>query len=206
MRTIALISQKGGAGKTTAAINLAVAAERAKRPAVVIDLDPQASASAWGDSREQANPVVTSIQAARLNATLETARAHQAKLALIDTAPHAESPALAAARAADLVLIPCRPSVLDLRAISASRDLAQLAGTPAVAVLCAVPARGPLTGEAEAAIGATGLSVAPMRIGHRMAYVHAITAGEGVIEHAPKSKAAVEIDKLFRWAWKEAKS
>lgn len=205
MRTIAIISQKGGAGKTTTAINLAVAAEQAKRATVIIDLDPQASASAWGDSRAQSTPIIASIQPARLTATLETARTHRAKFAVIDTAPHAESPALAAARAADLVLIPCRPSVLDLRAISASADLAQLAGTRAIAVLCAVPARGPLAVEAKVAIEAHGLTVAPMQVGHRAAYVHAMTAGEGVLEHAPKSKASTEIQKLFRWAWKEAK-
>ena len=65
MLTLAVVSQKGGAGKTTLAINLAVASELVASPAVV-DLDPQASAAAWADSRKAETPVVVSAQAARL--------------------------------------------------------------------------------------------------------------------------------------------
>ena len=90
---------------------------------------------------------------------LATAREHGAALAIIDTAPHAEAAALAAARAADLVLVPCRPSVLDLRAVTASQDIAKLAGTAAAAVLCAIPARGTLAAEAQSALEAYGLPV-----------------------------------------------
>ena len=82
MLTVALVSQKGGSGKTTLAINLAVAAELAGHPAAVIDLDPQASAAAWGDSRETETPVVVSAQAARLADVLDTAREHGAALTL----------------------------------------------------------------------------------------------------------------------------
>ena len=141
MLTIAIVSQKGGVGKTSLALNLAVAAELAGHAALIVDLDPQASAAAWADSREAEAPVVVSAQAARLAEVLTTARDHDAALCLIDTAPHAESPALTAARAADLVLVPCRASILDLRAVTASQAIAQLAGTPASAVLCgALPA------------------------------------------------------------------
>ena len=113
MLTIAIVSQKGGVGKTSLALNLAVAAELAGHAALIVDLDPQASAAAWSDSREARAPVVVSAQAARLAEVLTTAREHGAVLCLIDTAPHAEAPALAAARAADLVLVPCRASILD---------------------------------------------------------------------------------------------
>ena len=72
MLTVALVSQKGGAGKTTIAINLAIASELAGRPAVVVDLDPQASAATWADSRAAEAPVVVSAQAARLSEVLAT--------------------------------------------------------------------------------------------------------------------------------------
>lgn len=204
MLTVALVSQKGGAGKTTLAINLAVASELAGRPALVVDLDPQASAATWGDSREAEAPVVVSAQAARLAEVLATAREHGAALTLIDTAPHAEAAALAAARAADLVLVPCRPSVLDLRAVTASQDIARLAGTPAAAVLCAVPARGPLAGEAQSALEAYGLPVAPVRIGQRAAFVHAMTTGQGAQEYEHAGKAAREIARLYDWTHAQA--
>ena len=178
---------------------MAIAAGLAGCPAVLVDIDPQASAAAWGDSRESEAPVVVSAQAARLAEVLATAREHRAEVSIIDTAPHAQTDALNAARAADLVLVPCRPSVLDLRAIGASADVAALARTLAVAVLCAVPPRGPLANEAEDALRAAGVDVAPVRIGHRAAFVHAATAGAGVLEHAPESKAAEEVRALYAW-------
>ena len=199
MRTVAVIAQKGGAGKTTLAMNLAVASERAGAPTAIVDVDPQASAAAWGDSREAETPVVVSAQAARLAEVLATAREHGAALCIIDTAPHAQADALNAARAADLVLVPCRPSVLDLRASGASADVAALARTRAVAVLCAVPPRDPLADEAEEALRGAGLDVAPVRVGQRAAFVHAATAGAGVLEHAPGSRAADEVQALYEW-------
>jgi chromosome partitioning protein len=113
MKTVAVISQKGGAGKSTLALHLAVAAEIAGLATIVIDLDPQASAATWKDLRKADTPSVTSVQAARLPQIMATAVEHGIQLAVIDTAPHSETAALAAARAADFILIPCRPAILD---------------------------------------------------------------------------------------------
>ena len=96
MTTIAILSQKGGAGKTTLAINLAGAAEAAGHQVVIIDLDPQASAKAWYDRRGKEHPVVVSAQAAALAEVLATAATHGAGYAFIDTAPHSETAALTA--------------------------------------------------------------------------------------------------------------
>ncbi len=199
MLTVSLVSQKGGSGKTTLALNLAVAAELAGQAALVIDLDPQGSASAWASGRQAESPVVTAIQAHALEATIRTARGHDAALVLIDTAPHAEQAALAAARASELVLIPCRPSLLDLHAIRASHDIAALARTPATVVLNAVPPRGMLADEAEAALASQGVAASPVRIGQRADFVHAITAGAGVLEYQAGGKAAEEISQLHAW-------
>jgi len=172
MKTVAIISQKGGAGKTTIGLNLAVAAAQFHHQSLVIDIDPQSSAKGWHDLCEEELPVVISAQASRLDALLETARENSARLAIIDTAPHSESAALAAARVADLVLIPCRPSLLDLKAITTSIDLAALAKTPALAVLNTVPVRGSLKQEAEVVLQEYGLEILPAHLGHRIAFVH----------------------------------
>ncbi len=204
MKTIAIISQKGGTGKTTLALNLAVAAERSGQSTVIIDLDPQASAKGWHDHRQAEAPVVISSQASQLSKILATAETHGAKIIIIDTAPHSETSALTSARAADLILIPCRPGIFDLRAITTSVDLAKLSKTPAVAILNAAPPRGTLPDEAEQAIQAIGLEVSPIRLGQRAAFVHSLTAGQGVLEYEPSGKAAEEINDVYLWVRKQA--
>ena len=199
MLTIAVVSQKGGSGKTTLALNLAIAAEGRRKRAAVIDLDPQGSATAWGQARQTPTPIVLPARPFDLDDQLESARSQRARLVLIDTAPHAEQPALVAARAADLILIPCRASILDLRAITLSQDIAALARVPAAAVLVGIPARGTIGDEADAALRSRDLEVAPVRIGHRIEFVHAATAAAGVLETQPQGKAAAEIRELHTW-------
>lgn len=199
MKTIAILSQKGGAGKTTLALHLAVAAEQAGKTCVVLDLDPQASATHWKDSRQDEKPAVVSLQAARLEAVMNTAQKEGAGLILIDTAPHSESASLAAARASDLILIPCRPAILDLRAIRNTIDLARIAQKPVFVVLNSVSARGNLTQDAEEAVLSYQVKVAPVRLGQRAAFVNALTSGKAAQEYEPKSKAAEEIQQLYKW-------
>ena len=201
MYTITLVAQKGRTGKTTLAINLAVAAEAVGHRAVLIDLDPQASAAGWGDHRTLARPVVAPVPATRLDDALGTARAHGADLAIIDTAPHSESSALEAARAADLALIPLRPGILDLRALRTTADICLLARRPAAVVLNQAPPRGPMTGQAAAVIAENNLDVVPHWVGARVAFVHSLTLGVGVVEHEPDGKAAAEIRSLLTWIW-----
>ena len=195
-KTIALISQKGGAGKTTIALNLAVAAETETRHAIILDIDPQASASAWFDNRLDPHPRVEYCPARRLDHTLAQAARDQSTLALIDTGAHIDDATITAARAANLVLIPCRPAMLDLHAINGAVDIARLANTPAVVVINGAPPRGPFATEARTILTDNGLTVLPVSLGHRSAFVHALNAGQGVIEYAPKSKAASEIKAL----------
>ena len=196
--TLAIVSQKGGAGKTTLALNLAVAAERNGKRALILDIDPQASATAWADARAAASPVVRPCPAHRIARALDEAREDGIELALIDTAAHVEGAAIAAARAAELIVIPCRPALFDLHAVSTSLDIARLAGVPAVAVLNAAPARGTLTGEARAVLAGAGLDPMPSVLGQRIAFVHSLTAGQGVCEYEPGGKAAKEVADLYQ--------
>ena len=111
IRTAALVARKGGSGKSTLAVALAVQHERAGGRAVVVDLDPQGNVTAWGALREADRPVVVAAQARRLQPVLDAARDGGADLTIIDTPPALADAALAAARVADLVLIPCRPAL-----------------------------------------------------------------------------------------------
>jgi chromosome partitioning protein len=147
------------------------------------------------------SPPVVSVQPSRLGQALKAAAEAGASVVVIDTAPHSESSALAAARIADVVLIPCRPALLDLRAVASSVDIIQLAhkaGATAV-VINACPPRGSLAEEAENALKAYGLPISPVRIGNRTAFVRALVEGLTAQEWEPNGKAAEEIEALYRW-------
>ncbi len=204
MFTVAILSQKGGTGKTTLALHLAVAAEKAGQLAAVVDLDPQASAAGWKDSRQAETPVVVSVPSTRLPQALEAARLGGAELAIIDSAPHSGEVALAAAEAADLVLIPCRAGILDLRAIGATARIVKLAGRRAFVVLNAMPPRAPnVLADARAAVAVHGLDVSPISLQQRAAFAHALTAGQTVHEYEPEGKASEEVTQLYAWLWAE---
>lgn len=196
MRTIALVSQKGGSGKTTLALHLAVASTHAGRHAAIIDLDPQASAAHWADRREAARPTVLAAPASRLRPELERAQEAGVELLYLDTAPHSDSAALKVARAADLVLIPCRTAILDLEAITDTAQFLATTGTPALVVLNAVSSYGRDADHAADALHTLTLNVCPVRVGHRVAYARALITGQTVQEHAPGGKAAEEIERL----------
>lgn len=199
MKTIALVAQKGGTGKTTLALSLAVAAEQNGSSAVIIDLDPQATACNWGDRREAESPIIIDAQPARLQNALERAGEGGIGFALIDTPARSEQASLAAAKAADLVLIPCRPQIYDLETIPNSKEILALAGNkPALVVLNAVPPRGDRHTQATSAIKEMGLEVAPEFLGHRAAFGDSATLGRTVLEHEPHGKAAAEVRQLYK--------
>lgn len=200
MKTIALLSQKGGSGKTTLSLNLAIAAARSKHSTVVIDLDPQQSASRWARLRKVDNPVIVSGHAPNLSTLLTQAREGGANLAVIDTAPKSESASLVAAKAADLLLIPCQPSSLDLDAVADTVNIAKLAGRPAAFVLNGCKAGSSLTEMAAEALADYGLPIAPVRIGSRVAFIKSLTEGKGVVEYEPSGRSAQEVRHLFTHA------
>ena len=184
------------------ALHIAVAAQHAGLAAAVLDLDPQASASGWKDSRGEAVPPVFAIEASRLGQSLETAAASGLALMVLDTAPHVAEAAVAAAEAADLILIPCRAGILDLRAIAATARLSRVAGKPAFVVLNQAPHRAPrVIADVAEAVKQHGLSVAPIVLHQRSAYAHALTAGQTAGEYEPGGKADLEVRSLLQWTW-----
>jgi chromosome partitioning protein len=200
MKTIAIVSQKGGAGKTTIAVHLAVAADRAGLTVAIIDLDPQATAASWADWRGGDTPAVVAAPHSRLAVTLEEAKRAGVDLAIIDSPPAADAAAVAAARAADLVLIPTRASAFDLHAIKTTAELVKIAQTPAFVVLNAVPPRAlALLQEAGQVVESLQLRLAPVCLVDRAAFRHAVINGQTAAEFEPAGKAAAEIDHFFKW-------
>ena len=146
MRTVALLTQKGGAGKTTLAASLAVAAAGAGERVIALDLDPQASLVRRGKRREAAhapNTVITEPFEAerlrRLGAVIDGLAGAGFTLAVFDT-PGADSAAVRlVAESVDLCLLPVRPTRLDLEATAATFRTAYLARRNAAFVLNQCP-------------------------------------------------------------------
>jgi len=197
MQTISIISQKGGAGKTTLAIHLAAEASKRGMRTLLIDLDPQASAIKWADRRGDREPDVSTEPAARLEQAVKKAAAAGYGLVIVDTAPNADQAALQAARVADLVLIPCRPSILDLDAMGATLELCLIAKRPAWVVLNAAPIRSRVVDESAELIRGLGGTVCPIIVRERVAFRHGLLNGGTALEYEPDGLAVAEVRALL---------
>ena len=196
MKTIAIVSQKGGSGKTTLALHLAVASAAAGHRTAVIDLDPQASAANWSDRRNKELPVVLSAHASRLRREIQRVEEIGGEMLYVDTAPHSDSAALEAAQVADLVLVPCRPAILDLEAITNTLAFIRTTATPVLVVLNAIAATGQDAAQAAEALSAHNVETCPVKLGRRVAFARALISGQAAQEFEPDGKAAREVAQL----------
>ncbi|WP_320044259.1 AAA family ATPase [uncultured Desulfobacter sp.] len=204
MQILTLLAQKGGTGKTTLSIHLAVLAMAAGQKAAIADIDPQQSALFWKKRRALDNPVVLGINATDLDQTIVDLKTQGTDLLIIDTAPHSWEDALLAVKAADSILIPTRPAILDLEAIRRSVDIVKTAQGKGAIVLNGCPYPGPggeraIVSEARDALQIYGLPVAPMALSNRVAFSHSLIDGRAVTEFEKTGKAALEIRALYDW-------
>ena len=205
MFTIALVGQKGGTGKTTISVGLAVAAAQAGHTVAVIDLDPQATASKWKDRRTEDNPAVVSAQASRLKPALDAARGAGVEFAIIDSAGRSDDSAMAAARAADLVLVPTRTSIVELETLPQVTDLLRIADSVrrSFVVLNALHPSAGAAGieEARQVLDRLyGFRTCPVHLCQRSAYSEAMVTGLTPQERDPEGKAGQELSRLFQFA------
>jgi chromosome partitioning protein len=204
MKTISVISQKGGAGKTTLAIHLAAAGVGAGLSTLILDADPQATASQWSEWRGGSDPeVVDCASPTLLTRKVKQAADLGADLVIIDTPPHADIMAREACKIADLILIPCRPQAFDLSAVETTADLVKAAGKPAFVLFMSGPQRAPATYKdaRELIDGAAGIGVpvAPVMLTQRAIYHHSTAQGKAANESEPGGKAAEEVAALWTW-------
>ncbi|HTZ35140.1 MAG TPA: ParA family partition ATPase [Stellaceae bacterium] len=199
-RVITIAQQKGGAGKTTLAAQLAIAWALAGRRLALLDIDPQASLAAWAELRRRRLGETLGFEFAalagwRAGEWVER-RAREAEIVIVDSPPHAELETRIALRAAGLVLVPLQPSPLDLWATAATVRLAREEGRPMLAVLNRVPARSSLVAGTAAELARDGVPLAAARLGSRVAFAQAMARGSGVSETAPAGPAAAEFAAL----------
>jgi chromosome partitioning protein len=197
MFVLALVCQKGGAGKTTMAIHLAIEGQRRGLRTLLIDIDPQASAAKVMDRRGEMPPDFATEAAGRLERAIKIAEREQYEFVVVDTAPQADRAAAQAAQVAHMVIAPVQPSIVDLDAVDATVDVCKLAKVPVIFVLNRVPPQGQEVAGTDAAIRKRGMLVSAIRWGERKAFKYPLMRGLAAQEIEPESRAAEEVRALF---------
>jgi chromosome partitioning protein len=199
MKTLTLATQKGGTGKSSLAVSLAVAAQERGLKVYVVDLDPQGTARNWYERREAERPEVATIDPSKLSQALAVLARQGFDLAIIDT-PGVDTPATTSAmQVADLCLIPARPSVADIEAARPTiRSLNRLGRRFAFVLNQCPPGRNIRTLDAYRALQLMG-AVTGVTLALRADHLDALAQGLGVTERDPNGKAAAEIRNLLQW-------
>jgi chromosome partitioning protein len=202
MRTIAVIARKGGSGKTTVAVHMAIAAHLRGRRVLLGDADPQRSSSVVLKARRGPGPHVVETSGPKLFALQVSALRSEVDAFLIDTAAGAEEDVAHAIVLADLSLLVIRPTFLDFAAAIRTAEVLRRLHKPGVIVLNQAPvsrggAEPPLVKKAHEALRMMRLPVAPTILRSRAAYQSALETGCSVEELGATSPAAEEVSQLW---------
>jgi chromosome partitioning protein len=202
MKTIAVMSLKGGAGKSTLSVHLAAAATAARRRTLLVDMDPQRSSIDWASERASEWPVVVEGRSGVLFTTHCAAQRQALDLMVIDTRPSLVAEAAEAARLADLCLIVVRPCYFDVKAVGRTVEMISNLRREGMFVLNQAPVRRNgaeprLIRDTVAALSAYRFPIAEVGLRHRAAYQNAMWRGLGAQEAQPDSQAAFEINSLW---------
>jgi chromosome partitioning protein len=199
MKVLAVLSEKGGAGKTTISVHLAVAAQLAGLNAAIIDLDPQASSADWCDRRGSA-PEGVAIPPSRLEKLLADLRGNETDLVVLDCGRDSHNAGYLAAMASDFALIPMRTGGFDFQALSRTLDMCRLASKRPCLLLNGMrPGATRAEKDAREALTGEDRDIAPMVMHTRAAYATASITARTAQETEPDSAASEEIAALYKW-------
>jgi len=200
MHVLALVTQKGGTGKSSLAVSLAVAAQEAGLKTAIIDIDPQGTASEWFQRRRAAAPEVVRLHWGSLSSQIYAFERSGHDLVILDTPGADDGAAAAAIREASLCLLPLRPSIADVEAMKPTLRYLNDRDKPFAFVLNQCPAGGRTsrTSNAFRALQLIG-PVCDASVALRSDHMDALAAGLGVTEQAPSGKAAAEVREVLDW-------
>ncbi|WP_398494342.1 ParA family partition ATPase [Variovorax sp.] len=203
-RVIALLNQKGGAGKTTLATHLAGEFAGRGLRVTLLDADPQGSALDWSQRRMRGGQkhLCSVFGLARDTLHQEVPQiARQSDLVVIDGPPRVAALARSALLAADLVLVPVQPSAYDVWATEEMVRLITEAQVfkPALRAAFVISRRvvGTVIGrEARAALAGQPFGALRAEVSQRILFADSVAAGQLVREMSPRGPAAREIAAL----------
>ena len=201
MRTVAVIARKGGSGKSTVAVHMALAAFlRGRR--VWVDTDAQRSAAQVLKGRKSPGPQVAETAGPKLFALQISCQRAGAELMIIDTPAVVEEEISHAIVAADLCLMVIRPTFLDLIAAIQTAEIVRRLRKPALAVLNQAPSpragvEAPAVKRALEALGLMRITVVPTILRARTGYQSAFETGRSVEEFDPSIEAGREVAELW---------
>ena len=198
MRVVAIASQKGGAGKTTLTVHLAIAAVMAGVKAAVIDTDPQASLADWWNVREKNDLPFVLSTVAELPVKIEQLREGGIEMLFIDTPPSVTDVIRDVVALSDIIIIPTKPSPLDVRAISKTVNIVEKCGKPMVFVISIAKKNARITADTAVLLSQFG-TVAPVQIGDRTEYASCMIDGRTVMEVYPSGNSAEEVVQLWKY-------
>lgn len=199
-RTVAILNQKGGAGKTTLATNLAHALQLGGGEVLLVDADPQGSARDWSEASEGGICPVVGLDRETLARDLP-AISENYDWVVIDGPPQIARISAAAVTASDVVLIPVQPSPYDIWSCADLVDIVEarrsiMDGLPLAAfVITRAITNTKLSGEVAAALDGYGLPVFTARTTQRVAYPTTAATGSTVFSD-PTGAAAREIESI----------
>ena len=199
MRTVALVTQKGGSGKSTLSASLAVEAQANRETVFLVDMDPQKSLTTWAENRNDERLGVEAIAPRQLPAVLNALASSGVTLAIIDTPASLSQASEAAMLAADLIVIPVRPTVFDIWSSEATWRRIQTFRKECVFVLnqCPIVQSNRRLKEGVTALETMGGILQPM-VSARVDYQEAMQRGLGPTEINPTGPAADEIRDLWQ--------
>lgn len=198
MRIWTVTNQKGGAGKTVLATNLAVEGSRAGLKTLLIDLDPQQSATKWWEARDAEKPLLIKCLYNQLIENLTLAEQQGFELVIIDTAGREGLKHTEAIEKATFSIVPCQPSLDDCRSALPTVDIIKNAKTPFAFVITRCPSSGEDLEEAKKSLSALGMVCNTPTI-ERKCYKRAYAENLSVFEYDDKDKGAGEIKAIFDW-------
>lgn len=204
MRTIAVIARKGGSGKSTVTVQLALAAHLRGRRVFVADTDAQRSTSQVLRGREGSGPALAATSGAKLFDLQLAAQRAGTELVIIDTPAVVEEELSHAIVAADLCLLVIRPTFLDLTAAAQTTDIVRRLRKPMLVVMNqAAPSRAgvdpPSVKRAMRVLEMLRLPVVPTVLRSRAAYQSSLDTGRSVEEIEGQTEAAQEVAALWEF-------